>query len=389
MRILLIHNFYRYPGGEDRVFEQEGALLEEHGHEVTRFSVHNSQIGTLSRHRLVRATLWNSSIACEIGTLARRVRPTIVHCHNIFPLISPAVYYVAKSLHVPVVQTLHNYRLLCPAGVLYRDGRTCEECIGTTTFWPSVLHGCYQESRAATTVAASMLAMHKIGSTWNSAVNTYIALTEFARTKFIEGGLPGDRIVVKPNFVHRPSSSGLGKGGYALFVGRLVPEKGIDVLLAAWRRLGSKLPLKIVGDGPLALTVTTHAQSYPGVAWLGSQNAEQVKSLMRDALVLILPSTWYEGFPMIVAEAYAAGLPIIASSLGSLSALIVHGHTGRHFKPGDCEDLCSQVEWTIEHPDRVVQMRKAAREEFNLKYTADQNYKLLMDVYAKAGSNRL
>lgn len=386
MKVLLVHNFYQQAGGEDRVFQLEGALLEERGHEVTRFSLHNHQIPSLSKLRLLGDTLWNRSVASQVRAIMVQFRPAVVHCHNIFPLISPAVYYVAKSLHIPVVQTLHNYRLLCPAAVLYRDGHLCEECMGTSTFWPSIVHGCYQNNRAVTTVAATMLATHRFCSTWNSKVDIYIALTEFARQKFIDGGIPANKIVVKPNFIPAPPFCGDGQGGYALFVGRLVHEKGIDVLLKAWQCLGSKLPLKIVGDGPLASTVSKHTKAFPGVDWLGSQNAEQVAALMRDALVLILPSTWYEGFPMIVAEAYAAGLPIIASSLGSLSALIVHGRTGRHFQPGDCKDLCSQVEWVLDNPEALLQMRRAARDEFDLKYTAHRNYELLMEIYAKTGA---
>ena len=385
MNVLLIHNFYQQPGGEDRVFQQEGALLEERGNDVTRFSIHNNQIANLNKLRLAGATLWNGSVAAQIRTIIKRVQPAVIHCHNIFPLISPAVYYVAQSLRVPVVQTLHNYRLLCPAAVFYRDGHPCEDCMGTVTLWPSVVHGCYQGSRTATAVAATMLGLHRFVSTWNSKVDVYIALTEFARRKFIEGGLPDDKIVVKPNFLYPPVVCGEGQGGYALFVGRLVPEKGIKVLLDAWRHVGSRLPLKIVGAGPLASTVLTYTQTTAGVEWLGSQNADQVSALMKNAQILVLPSTWYEGFPMIVAEAYAVGLPIIASSLGSLSSLVVHGHTGRQFQPGNDADLRAQVEWVLAHPEELFRMRRNAREEFNLKYTADRNYELLMGIYEKAG----
>lgn len=389
MNVLLIHNFYQQPGGEDRVFQQEGALLEERGNDVTRFSIHNNQIANLNKLRLAGATFWNGSVATQIRTLIKRVQPTVIHCHNIFPLISPAVYYVAQSLHVPVVQTLHNYRLLCPAAIFYRDGHPCEDCMGTVTLWPSVAHGCYQGSRTATTVAATMLGLHRFMSTWQSKVDVYIALTEFARQKFIEGGLPDDKIVVKPNFLHSPSVCGEGQGGYALFVGRLVPEKGITVLLDAWRHVGSRIPLKIVGDGPLASTVSEYTQTTVGVEWLGSQNADQVRVLMKNAQILILPSTWYEGFPMIVAEAYAAGLPIIASSLGSLSSLVAHGYTGRQFQPGNDTDLRTQVEWVLAHPEDLFRMRRNAREEFNLKYTAERNYELLMGIYEKARVRKL
>lgn len=386
MKVLLVHNFYQQPGGEDRVFHQEGALLEAYGNTVIRFSVSNHEIRDLSKWRLVADTFWNTKIGAHIRTLIERERPAGMHCHNIFPLLSPAIYYTAQALHIPVVQTLHNYRLLCPSAILYRAGHTCEACLGTVTFWPGVLHGCYQNSRAATVVTAAMLSTHRWALTWSKKVDRYIALSDFARNKFIQGGLPADRISVKPNFLQSKPASSSRKGGYALYVGRLVEEKGLAVLLEAWQHIGMRLPLKIVGDGPLSAMVSEGIAQIQGVVWLGNQSCEQVHALMQNAEILVLPSLWYEGFPMTVVEAYAAGLPIVASNIGSLSSLVEHGRTGRQFRPGSVLDLCSQIEWILSHPQALAEMRQAARMEFDRLYSAESNYRQLMRIYQAAGA---
>jgi len=387
MKVLLVHNFYQQPGGEDQVFHQEGDLLEAYGHTVIRFSASNHEIADLSKWCLVAKTFWNTKTGTHIRTLIERERPAVMHCHNIFPLLSPAIYYAAQALHIPVVQTLHNYRLLCPSAILYRAGHTCEACLGTATFWPGVLHGCYQNSRAATVVTAAMLSTHRWVSTWSRKVDRYIALSDFARKKFIEGGLPADRISVKPNFLHSAPPSASGKDGYALYVGRLVEEKGLAVLLEAWQHIGMRLPLKIVGDGPLSSMVSKGMEQIPGVVWLGNQPREQVNALMQNAEVLVLPSLWYEGFPMTVVEAYAAGLPIVASNIGSLSSLVEHGRTGRQFRPGSAHDLYLQIEWILSHPQALAEMRQTARAEFDRSYSAESNYRQLMQIYQAAGAN--
>jgi glycosyltransferase involved in cell wall biosynthesis len=226
-----------------------------------------------------------------------------------------------------------------------------------------------------------MLTIHGALSTWQGTVDMYIALTEFARQKFVQGGLPAEKITIKPNFVSPTPEAGEGRGKYALFVGRLSQEKGVDTLLAAWDNLKGKVPLKIVGDGPLAANVAKAAEKFREVEWLGRQPEDRVLALMKDAQTLLFPSVWYEGFPMVIAEAYAVGLPIIASDLGSMSSLIDHGHTGLHFRPGDPKDLAARVEWASTHPAELKQMRKGARAEFEAKYTAEKNYSRLIEIY--------
>jgi glycosyltransferase involved in cell wall biosynthesis len=217
--------------------------------------------------------------------------------------------------------------------------------------------------------------------TWIKAVDAYVALTDFARRKFIEGGLPSDKVVVKPNFVNPDPRVGRGDGGYFLFVGRLAQEKGIGTLLAAWRLLRGEIPLKIVGDGPLAPEVAEAAGQLRGLEWLRNQPRNRVLTMMKEARALVFPSVWYEGFPMVIAEAYAVGLPVVASDLGSMSSLVDHGRTGFHFRPGDPEELATRVEWASAHPSTLRRMRTEARAEFEDNYTAEQNYRLLIDIY--------
>lgn len=383
MKILMVHNHYQQPGGEDQVFASEVHLLETYGHQVVSYAVYNDQVEGLNPIFLAANTVWNRSAYCELRSLIRRERPQIAHFHNTLPLISPAAYYAAAAEGVPVVQTLHNYRLLCPNGVLFRDSHVCEECLGKSVPWPGVVHACYRGSRAATGVVATMLTLHRTLRTWTNVVDMYIVLTEFARQKFIQGGLQPEKLVVKSNFVHYDPGFGEGLGGYALFVGRLSPEKGIGTLLASWEQLGKKIPLKIVGDGPLASQVAEVVRRVPGVEWLGQKSVEEVYTLMGGASMLILPSEWYETFGRVAIEAFAKGTPVITANIGAIAELVEPDRTGLHFHPGDPKDLATQVEWTLTHPAEFAKMRQEARAEYKAKYTAEQNYRLLMEIYER------
>jgi len=376
--ILSVHNFYRQPGGEDRVFADEAALLEQHGHTVVRYEEHNRRIAGAGISTAGSA-VWSNRSFRRLRSVLRAQACDVAHFHNTFPLISPAGYYAAGAANVPVVQTLHNYRLICPAGTLLRDGAACEECIGRVPL-PALVHGCYRGSRPATAAVAAMLAIHRAGGTWQRTVDAYIAPSEFARKKLIAGGLAAERIVLKPNFVAPDPGAGSGNGGYALFAGRLSEEKGVRTLFQAWERLGTAIPLIVAGDGPLS------AMKGPATMMV-HQPREKIFELMRNASVLIFPSICYECAPMTVLEAFACGLPVIASNIGSIPEFVGHERTGLLFRPGDAEDLARQVRWIIEHPDRLALMRQAARQEFETKYTAERNYKMLTGVYELAFHN--
>jgi glycosyltransferase involved in cell wall biosynthesis len=384
-RVLLAHNYYREPGGEDQVFANEGTLLEQRGHRVTRFTMNNDALEGRTPTSLAAITLWNRATYRRIRDLIRQERPDIVHFHNTFPLISPAAYYAAKAEGVAVVQTLHNYRLLCPNALFFRDGKVCEDCLGKRLPWPGVVHACYRDSYTASAGAATMLVTHRLLRTWMRQVDVYLALSQFARSKFVEGGLPVDKLLVKPNFVDPDPGVGTGPRDYALFVGRLSDQKGIGTLLDAWERLESAPPLVLVGAGPLEADVVSRARKAPTIRWLGSRPREDVSRLMGGALAVILPSGSYENFPMVVAEAYAHGTPVVASDLGALAELVEHGTTGLRFRRGDAADLAEQVRWAATHPEDMRRMGGNARREYEAKYTADQNYRVLTEAYEVAG----
>ena len=313
MKILLCHNYYQQSGGEYHVFEDESWLLASRGHEVIRFTRHNDEIGNIRPWRVAVQTVWNSRAYADLRALIRRERPDVVHVTNTFPLISPAAHYAARAENVPVVQSLHNYRLLCPRADFLRGGRTCEDCVGKTFPWPALWHRCYRGSRAATAVTAAMVSFHRTMRTWTRVVDRFVAPTEFSRNRFIAGGLPPDRIVVKPNFLRRDPGVGTGDGGFVAFVGRLAPEKGVATLLGAWERLPGDLRLKVIGHGPLADRVRTAAAEDRRIEWLGELPLERVLAVVGDAACLVVPSICYETFGRTAVEAFAKGTPVIAS----------------------------------------------------------------------------
>ena len=350
--------------------------------------MHNDDVAAMGRLRLLGATVWNRSAAARLREAVRTHRADVVHLHNTFPLMSPAVYYAARAGGAAVVQTLHNFRLLCPGANFYRDGKPCEDCLGKSLPLPGVKHKCYRDSRAATAATAAMLSIHRAIGTWANAVDAYIAPTNFAREKFIAGGLPAEKITVKPNFVHPDPGVGAGGGGYAIYVGRLSHEKGLDTLLAGWEILGASVPLKIVGDGPLAADVKAAVARNPAIEWLGRRPIDQVYDLIGSADLLIMPSNCYETFGRVAAEAYAKGTPVIASDHGAPADIVVEGRTGLRFKPGDGADLACKVRVALSDRSKLADMRRQARNEFETKYTGARNYEMLMAIYEKARAGR-
>jgi len=384
MKILLCNNFYQQVGGEDLLFNEEAELLESRGQAVLRFTLHNNSIPGMSRLGLARRTMWNSSVYAELRRLIRAERPDLMHCTNTFPLVSPAAYYAARNEGIAVVQALQNYRLICPGTYLLREHRVCEDCLGRIVPWPAVVHACYRNSRAASFLVGAMLSGHRLLGTWNRAVTLYFTPSEFARQKCIEGGLPADRITVKPNFVSVDPGEGTGSGGYGVFVGRLSPEKGLDLVLRVWPRLGGRLRLKIIGDGPVRDLAVAAAAEHPEIQWLGHRPIREVLEIVGEAACLVMPSIWYETFGRTIVEAFAKGTPVIGSRMGAMAELIKDGHTGLLFRPGDPDDLEAKLRQFLADPQAAARMRHAARREFQAKYTAEQNYPTLMAIYDQA-----
>ncbi len=387
MNVLIAHNFYQIRGGEDQVFHDVADLLEARGHAVTRFTVHNDELAGAGKLSMATMTVWNRGLAKRIGQLVRDNKIDVVHFINTFPQISPAAYYAARNAGAAVVQEVQNFRLSCPSALFMRDNRVCEDCLGRLVAWPGIKHGCYRGSRSATAVVAGMQTFHRLLGTYRNGVDAYIAATDFSRDKLIEAGLPAAKLHVKPNFISPDPGEGKGVGGYAIFVGRLSAEKGIDVLLDAWTRLAN-VPLKIIGDGPLADRVQAVASRSASIDYLGRQPVERVLQLVGDAACLVFPSIWYEGLPKTILESFAKGTPVIASKIGSMIDLIEPGRNGLHVAPGDPSQLADAVRAFFTDAPLRQQLRRGARESFLERYTADRNYSQLLDIYNAAIQRR-
>ncbi len=382
MNILQVHNFYQKPGGEDHVFATERRLMERKGDSVRCFTVHNDQINLNCSLSLAKSAIWNTSSYRRLRKLFQYEHTDIVHFHNTFPIISPSAYYAAKIEGVAVVQTLHNYRLICPTGAFFRRGRVCEKCLDKSFPWPGFFQACYRASYSATFVTSLMLSLHRAIHTYRRMVDVYISLTEFSRKKFIAGGLPAQNIMVKPNFVDFDPGFKDKSADYALFIGRLSPEKGIKTLLKAWH-WSKPIPLKVIGDGPLMgeLKKIVQSQKLRYVELMGHKLYEEVITLMKGARFLIFPSEWFETFGRVAIEAFACGVPVIATRLGAMAEIVEDGRTGMHFNPGDPVDLATKVEWAWANSSEMEEMGRNARREYEEKYTAERNYKMLMEIY--------
>jgi len=389
VNVLVVHNRYRERGGEDRVVDLESALLERHGHTVLRYIVDNRDLDSRPKAALPLLTMWNRKTVSDVRTAIALGRIDVVHVHNTLPLVSPSVYYAAQREHVPVVQTLHNYRLFCPSAQCVRNERPCTSCLGAAVPWPAVRHACYRGSRVVTATVAGMLVAHRAIGTWQNAVDTYIAPTEFARRLFISAGLPAGRIVVKPHFVDPDPGVGSHQGDRVLYVGRLSNEKGVQTLLDAWTHRPELPPLTIVGDGPLAPMVADAAARSVRLTWLGSQPADAVQQLMRDAQCLVFPSITFETFGQVIAEAFATGTPVIASDGGAARDLVAHGHTGLLFRSGDPVSLGARVAELAADAKARVAMGAAARARYEQTFTAAVNYRELVDIYSGAAGRDL
>lgn len=381
MKVLLVHNRYRNAGGEDSVYESERDMLQRAGVDVVEYLDDNHRAAEMNPLVLAAHATWARDSHRRLLALMRAERPDVVHFHNTFLMISPAAYYAARSAGVPVVQTLHNPRLICPAASGFRNGRPCSDCTGRVFAWPAVLHGCYRNSRAASAAVAGMIGIHRLAGTWRRMVDIYIALTRAGRADFIAGGLPADRIVIKPNGLYPDPGVGTHRGGYALFVGRLVTEKGVHTLVRAWPRVGPDRQLVIVGSGPLEDMAEA---APPDIRWLGALPRDEVSRVMADAAFLIFPSEGGEGFPMVILEAFAAGLPVITSGHGAMAEIVEHGRTGLHFPAGDPDALAAAVRWAFAHPAEIRALGQNARQIFEQRYTAAQNCRELLAIYELA-----
>lgn len=383
IRVLTFHNTYRVPGGEDRVFEDEAALLESRGHAVLRVQTGNAELSRGGVHNAA-AAFWNHGVYRRLKDAAGSFRPDIVHIHNDFPLASPAVFHAARTAGAAVVHTLHNFRALCVNGLMHRAGSPCSDCMDQRSLAPALRHGCYRSSRCATAVAAARQVAHKRLATWDRNVDQMIAPSRFVLDKHLASGVSPDRIALKPHFVPGDPRPGDGAGGNALFVGRLMADKGLQTLLDAWRQHDGGQTLKIVGAGPMQVQVQQAAAADPRIKFVGPCPPDQVGRHMADASCLIAPSLVFESFGRVVIEAFAHGTPAIVTGHGALAELIEEGKTGWRVTPDDAPGLSQAIGRALADRPAAQAMRRRCRAVYEQRYTAQANYEQLTAVYRKA-----
>lgn len=390
MRIFISHNFYgsSAPSGENAVFDAEKALLESRGHKVATFTRHSDEIraqGALGALKGAFSTPWNPFSARAILGAVDSFKPDVVHVHNTFPLLSPAIFH-AIGQGAATVLTLHNYRLVCPAAIPMRDGNVCTSCIDKQSVLPALQYGCYRNSRVATVPLAMNVALHRAIGTWKHKVDAFIALSEFQKSLMARGGLPLAKIHVKPNFY--PGNPAVvpwaERQPYVVFVGRLSEEKGVHTLLQAWRAWGADAPeLRLVGDGPLRAALELQAAGLP-VRFLGQVPFAEAQAQVANASLLVLSSECFEGFPMVVREAFAFGTPVAVSDIGPLPSIVQHGSNGVVFPPANPAGLLAVLQAAWRDQPALERMGRAARESFETLYNEDANYQMLMQIYQQA-----
>jgi glycosyltransferase involved in cell wall biosynthesis len=385
MRVMLIHNFYRSsaPSGEDEVVRGEQALLEANGIEIVPFMRYNDDLpdGVSGAVGASFSNAWSFESRRALRGLIAAHRPDVAHFHNTFPQISPAAYSACREAGVPVVQTLHNYRMFCANGLLNRGGEPCEQCIGRAPL-PALVHACYRDSRAATVGMVMGSALHRARRTYESQVDRFIVHTEFARQRFIAHGLLPERIAIRGNCLPQDPGIGSGSGGYALYVGRLTAEKGVRTLIRAWRKLPG-IPLRIAGDGELRASLERDAAGLP-VEFLGRVSPARVLELMQNASLLVVPSECYEGFPRVIVEAFATGAAVVAADIGGLGELVCEGTGGLKFRSGSADELAAAVMRSWHASELRARQRDVNRRRFETEYSPNAGFESLRHIYESA-----
>ncbi|HVB83080.1 MAG TPA: glycosyltransferase [Candidatus Binataceae bacterium] len=387
LSVLMAHNYYRqrYPSGENEVFEAESRLLTANGHRVNRYVRKSDSIAAFSAKRralLPVQVMWSREAYTEIRNIVAETRPDIAHFHNTFPLISVSALRACRELGVPVVQTLHNYRPLCMNGQLFRDGKACSSCVRNPVSWAGMLHRCYRGSLAYSGAMALMqFAQNMVGS-YARDVDLFLAPSQWVRQMYIAAGYAAEKISVKPHFVEDPVAPYAGERQYALFVGRLSPEKGVPTLVAAWRQL-PHIPLIVIGDGPQAEELKGLSEQLSNVTCLGSVDRAVVLRYIQRASCLIVPSEAPETFGVVAIEGLACGTPVIATKVGALPEIVVHDFNGYLFNRGDAKDLAARVEYLWTHRGYARKLGSNARQDYERRFTAKNNYEQLIREYSK------
>lgn len=385
MKILQVHNYYQYSGGEDAVIQNEKKLLEQHGHEVKQYTRHNDEIkGIRQKVSLLLSTHYSNSSKKDFLKKLIAYTPDVVHTHNFFPLITPSIFDTCQEMDIPVVMTLHNYRLIYPNGYLFHDGKVDERPILGSAY-TTVLDGVYRNSKLQTAVVAHMIEYHRKKNTWNSKIKCLIALTDFSKRVFIKSGILSEKIRVKPNFTADQYTEVVDDKPYPdpyfVFVGRISEEKGIEMLVKTWVNYQLAMPLFILGNGPLLDPLKTFSKHSKYVHWLGHQPQSQVLQYVKHAQALVFPSIWYEGFPMTIVEAFSLGTPVITSNIGSQAEIVKDQYNGVHFQLKNKEDLALKITELSKDTNLAKQLGASARSTYLNKYTPEKNYQELISIY--------
>ncbi len=390
MKILMVHDYYdsSSPSGEGRSFEEETQLLRDFGHDVLTYVVHNDEIrnyGPLRRVRLGVETVWSWTASAELEKIVRETKREVVHFQNTLPLISPGAYWGVRRAGAAVVQSLRNFRLVCPSANLFYDGAQCERCVGRFP-WPGLKRNCYRGSKVQTAAVVAMNSVHHLAGTWQHKVDRYIVAAEFTRERLRASGIPSELMALKPNYVPDPGTRASGQE-YALFIGRLSAEKGISTLMQAWE--GLNVPLRIVGNGVLEEDVARWAANRPHIKMEGRKSPSEIEQILSRAAFVVMPSSWNETFGRVILEAYASGLPAITTRTGAQQELVREGTTGWLFEPGDAAALNGIARGAWNDLEGTAVLGRQARAEYDRHYGAGQNHARLIQIYEEALAHRL
>jgi len=385
VKILQIHNQYRHSGGEDAVVESEADVLRQAGHDVHQLIERNPTNDVAAAGRLLLAP-WNPQATGLIGEIVDEIEPDVAHVHNTWFALTPAIFRTLRKRHIPVVLTLHNYRLTCSNGLLLRDEAPCELCVGTNP-WHAVRYGCYRDSRMASIPAAATIRLHQLLGTWVKDVDVFIALTEMQRKIMIRAGLPEERIMIKPHFVSDPGrrSTSPSESNVVLYAGRLSPEKGVRLLLDAWGDSAPpKLELIIAGEGPERVVLEQDLP--PRTRMLGHLSSRELATVMLSARAMFMPSLWYEGFPRVLVEAFSAGLPTAVSDDGGPAEIVTHALGPQWLFRAREPSSLRQVLHAMTDDERCDASGVMARQAFEQSFSRDQAADRLIEVYSNARS---
>lgn len=379
MRTLVVHSRYRQRGGEDAAVDAEIAALRAANVDVADFIFSNDALSEKSRLSAGWNALWSTDALHRLRHVISNVRPDVMHVHNTFPGLSASVYKAARERRIPVIQSLHNFRLLCANALLLRQGVPCTDCVGSPLAWRGVVRACYQDSPAASAMVVAQSAVHKLLGAGH--VFRYIALSQSSRDIFVAGGLQPERIVIKPNIIQDPGEiQDASQRSGLLFVGRISQEKGLATVLAALR--GLDVPLTIAGGGPEAETL--RQVSPPNVRWLGAVSPSEVSILMRQAALLVLPSLAYENYPMALAEAMAHGLPALASDRGAMREMVLPGETGWLVTPDRPGEWRQAITALLGQPEALLAAGRSARARYLAQLAPPQIIARQLAIYQQA-----